>query len=458
MTPHSLLTLADFAFDWSRALAPFSSRWWMTAACSALVGCTLGVLGCFVVLRRMALIGDALSHSVLPGVVTAFLLLGVLGINLDSGWGAVALMTGALTAGLITSLLVAVVGRNSRVKEDSAIGIVFTSMFAVGIILISGLPRGTHFDLKCFLFGEPLAVRSVDLIMLSIVTAAVLILVAILYHPLKLMIFDPTLAAAMDLPVRFLHYLLMGILAAAVVSGLTTTGVIMVVAMVITPAAGAYQLTNRFGVMLILAGLLGTIAAVMGMSLAFVTNWPTGPAMVLVASFLFIATLILSPEHGRLFQLWRQHRRKQHFQTEDILKAHYKLSEQNAQATRTALSQITGLSQSQVQRVLQQTDNQAYWTFSTDNQTTQLTNTGRQQAIELVRAHRLWETYLADQTQITGDPLHEQADLLEHAHELADEIDATLDHPQTDPHGQPIPQIFPPKIKKPQKNNPEKSS
>ena len=162
--------------DLTQWFQPFTGSWGQQTATSVLAAIVLGVLGCFVVLRRMALIGDALSHAVLPGVVVALLLTGSAGVP--------GLLLGALLAGLLTAVLVSIVSRYSRTKEDSAIGIVFTALFAVGIILISSLPRGTHFDLKCFLFGDPLAVGREDFWMMLSIGAAVLSIVGLFYHPL----------------------------------------------------------------------------------------------------------------------------------------------------------------------------------------------------------------------------------------------------------------------------------
>ena len=216
--------------------------------------------------------------------------------------GIFGLLCGALLAGVLTAVLVGAVSRLSRTKEDSSIGIVFTTLFAIGIILVSALPRGVHFDLNCFLFGDPLAVDTADLILMSIVCPLVLAIIILLYHPLRASSFDPVVAAAMGIPVVMLHYLLMGMLSATVVAGLKTTGVILVVAMVITPASAAYQLTNRFSRMLLLAGVFGGLSAILGMILAFVINAPSGPSMVLVATLIFALSMLFSPSHGYVFE------------------------------------------------------------------------------------------------------------------------------------------------------------
>lgn len=421
--------LASLELDWSQWLAPFTWQWSTETACSVLVGIACGVLGCFVVLRRMALIGDALSHAVLPGVVIAFMLTGNTGI--------IGLFLGALIAGLVTAGLIRLVSQYSRTKEDSSIGIVFTAFFAIGIILISSLGRGTHFDLQCFLFGDPLAVGLDDLKMMAVVTPTVLIVIVLLYHPLKLASFDPVVAATMGISVTAIHYLLMGLLSATVVAGLKTTGVILVVAMVITPASAAYQLTNRLWIMLLLAGVFGATAGAAGMSVAFITNSPTGPAMVLVATIIFGATMLFSPGHGLLFRTLRQRQVRRHIDGEDVLKALARLADGGQPSTVDAVTGATGLSSGRVAGSMRALQNERLLAVA-DGVVT-MTPSGHDRAVGLVRAHRLWESYLADEVGIGTDDLHDQAERLEHAHEFADDIDAELGYPRRDPHGTVIP-------------------
>lgn len=421
--------IAQLEFNWAQALEPFTQRWWQETTCSMLVGIACGVLGCFVVLRRMALIGDALSHAVLPGVVVALMLTGSSGVA--------GLLAGALLAGLLTAVAINLVSRFSRTKEDSAIGIVFTALFAAGIILISGLPRGVHFDLKCFLFGDPLAVGSADLLLMAIICPLVLAVVAALYHPMKLVSFDPVVAAAMGVPVAMFHYLLMGMLSATVVAGLKTTGVILVVAMIITPASAAYQLSNRLWLMLALAGLFGAISAAAGMSLAFVTNSPSGPAMVIVATAIFSLCVLLSPHNGLVLDLLRKRRLRDHVEAEDVLKAAYHCTQQRPACTVGAVVDAVRMPLRRVQRVVRLLAQREQVNLNGDELT--LTENGRKHAVEMVRSHRLWESYLADQANLPPDQVHEEAERLEHAHELADEVDRELGHPSLDPHGEEIP-------------------
>jgi len=421
-----IIAQINFAGWWLR---PFSDRWWQETVCSMLVGVTCGVLGCYVVLRRMALIGDALSHAVLPGVVIAFL------ITHDTG--ILGLLYGALLAGLLTAILVNIVSRFSRTKEDSSIGIVFTSLFAIGIILISAMPRGLHFDLNCFLFGDPLAVSKTDLELMAIVCPLVLITIIALYHPLKLASFDPVVAAAMGIPVITLHYLLMGMLSGTVVAGLKTTGVILVVALIITPASAAYLLTNRLSKMMFLAGLFGGFSALAGMTVSFVTNWPSGATMVVFASLIFTLAMLLSPTEGLLAKVLQRRRMRRHVQGEDVLKAVYRNTQEGQWCALDDISSLIRLSTRRIAHLAGQLKEEGL--LARQQNQIQLTPAGQRRAVEMVRSHRLWESYLTEHAGVAAEDVHEQAEELEHVHDLADQIDQHLGHPRTDPHGETIP-------------------
>ena len=421
-----LIASADSISWYERLTMPFNSFLGPMLG-SVAIGAVLGVLGCFVILRRMALIGDAISHAVLPGVVVAFLLVST---------GVTGLFVGALVAGILTAVGINAVSRFSRVKEDAAVGIVFTAMFALGVVLISFLPEGTHFDMKCFLFGDPLAVQEDDLKSIGIISAVVYLLIFSLFRPLKLMSFDSTMASTMGFNTTALHYLLMILLAGTVVAALRSVGVIMAVAMLITPAAIAYQLTNKLRTMVFIAAATGALSAFLGMFLAFQVNCPPGPAMVLVATFFFVTAMIFAPENGVLADRRRRHRVHQHIVEEDVLKALIRRftnakasAEELAGTMKTAPANI-------VNKAIASLSREGFLTSEHDVYA--LTNTGRQRAVSLVRAHRLWETYLAKQN-IPDPELHEMAEQLEHAHEMTTELDKILGHPEIDPHGEVIP-------------------
>lgn len=249
-----------------------------------LVGIVCGVVGCFIILRGLALMGDAISHAVLPGVVIAYMF-------------GISFFIGAVITGVLTAIGIGYVSQNSKIKDDSAIGILFTAAFALGIVLITTLP-GTRVDVWHILFGNVLAVSRVDLWMTLGITILVLLLILLFYKQLLLSTFDPTMAQAIGLPTKIIHYLLMLVLSLVTVASLQTVGIVLVVAMLITPGATAYLLTDRFPIMLMLSALFGVISAVVGVYYSYIYDVATGAAIVLVASILFTLAFCFSPKHG----------------------------------------------------------------------------------------------------------------------------------------------------------------
>ncbi|MFA9559351.1 metal ABC transporter permease [Evansella sp. AB-rgal1] len=258
---------------------------------SILVGIICGVIGCFIILRGMALMGDAISHAVLPGVVISYMI------------GA-SFFLGAVVTGVLTALAIGYISQNSRIKEDSAIGIMFTAMFALGVVMITSL-KGTRFDLWHILFGNVLAVSRNDLLITVGIGIFVLLAIVIFYRPLLLSTFDETMAKASGLPVKFIHYMLMLLLSLVTVASLQTVGIILVVAMLITPGATAYLLTDRFPVMLMLSALIGTISAITGLYFSVIYDVASGASIVLAASILFLLAFFFSPKQGIVVRMFR---------------------------------------------------------------------------------------------------------------------------------------------------------
>lgn len=262
---------------------------------SVMVGMICGIIGCFIILRGMALMGDAISHAVLPGVALSYML----GINF---------FFGAVVTGVLTALGIGYVSQNSRIKNDSAIGIVFTSFFAVGIILITFAKSST--DLYHILFGNVLAVRASDMWITLIIGIVIAAVVYLFYKELLVSSFDPVMSAAYGLPGRLIHYLLMTLLTLVTVASLQTVGIILVVAMLITPASTAYLLTNRLWVMIYLAASFGALSAVVGLYFSVKYNLASGAAIVLASAIWFMLALAFSPKQGVLWRHFRSRRKK----------------------------------------------------------------------------------------------------------------------------------------------------
>lgn len=253
---------------------------------SIIVGLVSGIIGSFIVLRGMSLMGDAISHAVLPGVAASYML----GMNY---------IIGASVFGILAALLIGFITQKSQLKNDTAIGVVFSSFFALGIIMISFAKSST--DLYHILFGNVLAVRDSDILITAIVGILVIVFVLIFYKELQITSFDPTMAQAYGLNVQFFHYALMFLLTLVAVSSLQTVGTILVIAMLITPAATAYLLTNHLPTMICLASTFGVLSSIIGLFFSYSYNLASGATIVLTAAFFFIIAFLFSPKKGLLF-------------------------------------------------------------------------------------------------------------------------------------------------------------
>lgn len=247
------------------------------------IGIVAGAVGCFIILRSMSLMGDAISHAVLPGVAISF----ILGINF---------FIGAIVFGLLSSIIITYIKENSVIKGDTAIGITFSSFLALGIILI-GLANSTT-DLFHILFGNILAVQDSDKYMTIIVGLIVLTLITIFFKELLLTSFDPVLAKSMGMRVSFYHYLLMILLTLVAVTAMQSVGTILIVALLITPAATAYLYVKSLRTMLFLSSALGAVASVLGLYIGYTFNIAVGSSIVLTSTFMFLLAFLFSPKQS----------------------------------------------------------------------------------------------------------------------------------------------------------------
>jgi manganese/iron transport system permease protein len=261
---------------------------------SVIVGVVCAVLGCYIVLRSMAFLGDALAHAILPGVAVSYLL----GANL---------LAGALVAGLIVAVGISYVTRAGTIREDTAIGIFFAGALALGVVLISTM-RTYAIDLTHVLFGNVLGVTVADLWISGGLAFLVLAAILLLYKRLLVVSFDPILGETLGLHIQALRTGLFLMLAATIVVALRTVGVALVAAMLVTPPAAAYLLTRRLPVMMGVSALIGLVSAVGGLYASYYLNVASGGAMVLVATVIFVLAFLFAPERGLV---WRRGRRFQ---------------------------------------------------------------------------------------------------------------------------------------------------
>ena len=266
----------------------------------SLVACACSVVGTYLVLRKISMVGDAISHAILPGIVLAFLISG--------SKEPVYMMVGAIVFGLLTVYLISVFC-NSGVQDDAAIGVVFTALFAIGVVLVSIFTRQVHIDLDHVLYGEiafapwdTMTLLSMEIPRAVPIIGAVLLvnltLISIFYKQLKLCAFDPVMAAVLGIPVVLFHYLLMTLVSITTVVSFDSVGSILVVGMLIVPAATAYLLTDKLSFMLVISCLLGIASSVGGYYVAVLLDASIAGSMVSVAGLLFVLTLFLSPSHG----------------------------------------------------------------------------------------------------------------------------------------------------------------
>ena len=254
-----------------------------------LVGIVCAIVGSYLMVQRLALLGDAISHSVLPGLAIAF----ILGANI---------FIGAFIAGVLSTVIIAWIKTRSTIKEDAAMGIVFSAFFALGITLITIVQKDNKIDLNHFLFGNILGVTAEDAIDTAFIVALVLLVVLFFYKELLFYTFDPLGAQATGLPVNLLNFGLMVLIALTIVASLKAVGVVLVLSLLITPASTAYLLVTRLHQVMILGAIIGVISSISGMYLSYFYNLPSGPAIVLVASGLFVLSLLFSPTQGILTQ------------------------------------------------------------------------------------------------------------------------------------------------------------
>lgn len=257
-------------------------------AAAIMVGIVCAMVGTYMVLRGMAFLGDALAHAILPGIAVGYVL---------SGGAQQPVLWWSMVTGVLTALGIGAVGKGAQVKEDTAIGVIFSGMFALGIALISSL-RSYAVDLTHFLFGNILGVSPGDLWITGLLGAVVFLVILAFYKEFLVLSFDPVMAETLRLPAGFLRYLLLVLIALTIVVSLQTVGVALMVAMLTTPAATAYLLTKRMAPMMGLAALIGAVSGVIGLYLSYYVSVASGAAIVLVCTALFLLALLFSPRRG----------------------------------------------------------------------------------------------------------------------------------------------------------------
>ena len=417
----------------------------------ALCAGAAALLGNFLVLRRMSLIGDAISHAVLPGLAAAFLFSGE-----RQGFG---MFFGAATVGVLTVFLTEFAKQYGRVDESASIGIVFTFLFAIGLLMITQAAEKVDLDPGCVLYGvletsylDTVAVFGMQIprviVTLAFVFALNLAFVVLMYRQLKVSTFDPQLAISQGVPVGVLHYVLAAFVAVTAVASFESVGNILVVAMFVVPPVAAWQLTDRLPIMILLSVLIGWLSAIAGhLGAITLPKWfgyetstnTAGMMAVAAGAFLFIIVLF-APRKGILSRAWMSFRVAIRILSDDVLASMFRAEKSG----KTQISIDSICDRLLISRIRARV---VVWWIRFRKQVTlsgehlALTDVGRVHAQNIVRAHRLWEQYLASEAGFPSEALHEGAEKLEHFtdRKLRERLLAETNQPELDPHGSPIP-------------------
>lgn len=424
---------------------------WMVLA-GALCAMSCALVGNFLVLRRLSLIGDAISHAVLPGIAAAFLWTGS-----RSAWVAIA---GAAIVGVLTVWLTEFIRQYGRVEESAAIGVVFTALFALGLVMIA---RTDHVDLdpSCVLYGNletivldrvatPLGEIPRVVLELGCVFAINSLLILILYKEWTLSTFDAALASAQGISPAFFHYLLAAMVAVTCIVSFRAVGNILVIAMLIVPSSIAFLICSRLSRMILVSLLAAIAVAVLGHSAAITLPHAFGfksvnsaAMMALVSGVLLVATILCSSKGGLVAQWLSKQRLARRILSEDILALLYRQTEAPAPSpqglSQTELAQRLKTHPSKITAAIREMMQRGY--VAAQNGACTLTAEGQRQAQNLVRSHRQWEQYLSLEVGVSDPRLHVQAESFEHYTDskMRDELDRVIGAAPTDPHGKHIP-------------------
>ncbi len=404
-----------------------------------LLGISSGLMGVYTLLRKRALIGDAIAHAVLPGICIAFMLSGV-----RNTW---VLFAGAVVTGSLAVYLVDLVTRRSRLKPDAAIALVLSVFFGAGILLLTIIQssgNAAQSGLDKFLFGKAAAMLPEDLWLFGVVLLLVVVVLFFGYKEFKLLAFDKGYAQSQGIPVKALEMALSSLTVLTVATGIQAVGVVLMSSLLIAPAAASRYWTNRLSGMLLLSAIMASIGAYIGAFISYTKpGMPTGPWIVVVLSCITLASMILAPNQGVLARYLQRRKHRNKILQENILKAFFHLGEKRDNQALAyemeVLRQQRDMPVAHLKSGLRSLVRQGALLDSNDGY--QLTRSGLEAATRVVRLHRLWELYLSRHLNIAPDHVHEDAEGIEHliTPELERELELLLDSPGTDPHDSQIP-------------------
>lgn len=406
---------------------------------SVLLTASSALIGTFTFLNKKALVGDAIAHAVLPGICLGFILAGTK--------NPVALIIGAFITGWISLVVMEVITTKTRIKEDTAIGLVLSVFFGIGILMLTVIQKSgnaAQSGLDHFLFGKAAALVGADLVAFSIVAVILLLVVFLLFKEFALLAFDKDYAASIGMPVKRIQLVLTSLIVLAVVIGIQAVGVVLMAAILITPAAAARYWTNNIRVMFLLASIFGAISGLSGAFISYTApSMPTGPWIVIVISMIAFLSFFFAPERGVISRMVRQRSIRKTINDENVLKILYQLGEENKNflihRTIPEIIRRRRYDESVLESILNRLARQGYVVKA--GGAWSLTEAGKNRAQRVVKIHRLWELYLTRYMHIAPDHVHEDAETIEHllTPELEERLEKLLGYPKMDPHQSTIP-------------------
>ncbi len=451
--------------------------WITVTAMFAAMACALP--GCFLVLRKQSLMGDAISHTTLLGIGGMFLLAqagrqaGWLSPSNYDEWLHFALLVGAVIVGVITAFLAETIQKLGRVESNAALGVVFTSLFALGLLLVRVAADDVHIDPDCVFYGNIENIvwdtwSGTNIPKATVINGTMfalnLALIALLFKELKISAFDPSLSSSLGINAGMLHYVLMGMTAATLVAAFESVGSILVISMLIVPATTALLLTRQLKKVIWLAISLAALSAIVGHCLALVVppvvarigGWPSlkstssAGMMAVTSGMFYLIAVVAGPRNGIVSKAWNRVQLTLRIVQEDILGEVYRIEEKGEVPTRDQLfsrdhtSGLMGANSRLFRHVT------TYWALrqlirakmvQCEAESVRMTEKGREWAISLVRSHRLWESYMAKHFEVPDSHMHETAAQVEHYldPELQEELTRELESPDLDPQGKSIP-------------------
>ena len=405
---------------------------------SVLLSISSSLVGCFTYLRKRALIGDAISHAILPGVCLAYIIRG----EKDPLF----MLIGAFVTGWLSLIAVDFIKNNTRIKEDTAIGLVLSVFFGVGTMLLTIIQHQPQYydqaGLNHFIFGNVISISSLDVKIFGAVAVSMVLLIILFYKEFVLLAFDEIFMQSIGFPVKWMRLLMSTLTVLAVVIGIQSVGVVLMAAMLITPAATARFWTYNLKRMLLIASATGAVASVLGAFISYLTPSPTGPWIVMILSLFAVTSFFFAPKKGIISRSIRHKRFKDQITDENILKAFYQIREQAESITAVTKEQLLDkrkMNLSDIEKGLIRLVSNGFLEMKNGAYT--FTDQGLRKGQRVLKLHRLWEVYMTTYMKIAPDHVHDDADSIEHiiTPELEEKLEQMLNYPEHDPHFSTIP-------------------